>query len=203
MKKRALAATLVVVLAIGCAWFFSTRTPSESNQTSVVDLQDEPSVKIGSVEVLEYGEDGSLLFKARASAMEFSQENDEATLNDIDLQIALEGGVVWNLAATSAIIRNLTSKPDPAHQQQIDLLGDVQVMNETHRELTLSMIGRNLTYYPNDRMLESQHPVTIRNDFAKFSASSFEFDLAKNEFHLIGSTTHRVDIEYAPNVSQQ
>ena len=200
MKRRAIAAAVIVVFLAICAWFLSTRMSTDIETASAEDLRDEPNVRIGSVEVIEYGDDGSVLYKAKASAMEHSQHTDVVTLNNIDLQVALESGVDWNLVASTAIIENVSSQTETEERQRIDLVGDVHVVNESDQKSILSMVGSNLTYYPDERMLESQHPVTIQSESATFNANSFEFDLESNEFHLKGSNTHRVEIEYAPIV---
>ena len=202
MKRRFIAAAVMVFIVGGGAWFLLTRMSSDDEASSVEDLQDEPNVRIGNVELLEYGDDGSVLYKAVASAMEHSQHSDTVTLNNIDVQVALEAGSNWSLAASAAIIRNATSQSETEERARIDLIGDVHVMNEADRKPILSLVGRDLTYYPNERMLESQHPVTIQNESATFNANSFEFDLKSNEFHLIGSKTNRVEIEYAPSTVQ-
>lgn len=200
MKRRAIAITVIVVVLVICAWFLSTRMSTDSETASAEDLQDEPNVSIGNVEVIEYGDDGSVLYKARASAMEHSQHTDVVTLNNIDLLVALESGVDWNLVAAAAIIENVTSQSETEERQRIDLVGDVHVVNESDQKSILTMVGSNLSYYPDERMLESQHPVTIQSESATFNANSFEFNLESNEFHLKGSNTQRVEIEYAPTV---
>ncbi|MCY3885272.1 MAG: LPS export ABC transporter periplasmic protein LptC [Gammaproteobacteria bacterium] len=203
MKQRALAATVIFALVIGGVWFFSTQMSDNRSDPTAEDLQDEPVIRIGKVEMLEYGDDGSLQFKALASAMEHSQQEDIVTLDDIDLHIELEGGVIWNLTASKAIIKNATSESEPSERPRIDLIGEVNVVNERNQKLALSLSGQDLVYYPDERTLESQRSVTIQNELATFKASSFEFDLKTNEFQLIGSKTHRVEIEYAPDNSQQ
>lgn len=202
MKRRALTAVVICVCVIGCLWFFFTRTSTDNARPSVENLQNEPNVRISKVEMLEYSDDGSLKFRAQASTMKHSQQEDIVTLDDIDLQIALEGGQNWNLAAPTAIIRNAISESELDERPRIDLIGDVRVLKETDQKPTLSLMGRDLMYYPNERMLESQQPVTIRNDLATFKASAFEINLKNNEFHLIGTTNQRVDIEYEPDVAQ-
>lgn len=199
MKRRFIVAAIVVIIVGGLIWFLSTRTSSDNGTSSVEDLQDEPNIRIGDVELLEYGDDGSVLYKAVASAMEHSQHSDIVTLKNIGLRVALEGGTNWNLEASAAVIRNATSQSETEEQARIDLVGEVRVMNETDQEPILSLVGRDITYYPNERMLESRHPVTIQSESATFNANSFEFDLESNEFHLIGSKTNRVEIEYASN----
>ena len=199
MKRRFIVAAVVVIIVGGLIWFLSTRTSSVNEVSSVEDLQDEPNIRIGEVELLEYGDDGSVLYRAVASAMEHSQHSDVVTLDNIVLRVALEGGTNWNLEASAAIIRNATSQSETEEQARIDLVGEVQVMNETDQEPILSLVGRDITYYPNERMLESRQPVTIQSESATFNANSFEFDLKSNEVHLIGSKTNRVEIEYASN----
>ena len=202
MKRRVVAAVLIALAVGGGLWFLLTRMSSDNEATAGENLQDEPNIRIGNVEMIEYGDDGSVLYKAMASAMEHSQHTDVVTLNNIDLHVTLENGANWNLLAKAAIVQNVTLQDAPEEHQRIDLVGDVHVVNETEQKSILSMVGRDLTYYPNERMLKSQHPVTIQNESATFKGNSFEFDLESNEFHLQGSKTHRVEIEYAPITDQ-
>ena len=202
MKQRIIAATVIVFIVGGGAWFLSTRLSSENEQSSVEDLRDEPNIRVGNVELLEYGDDGTVLYKAVASTMEHSQHSDVVTLNSIDLLVALEGETNWNLEASAAIIRNANLQSETEERAKIDLVGDVHVVNERDQKTVLSLIGRDLTYFPDEQVLESQYPVTIQSESATFYANSFEFDLKSNEFHLIGSKTNRVEIEYTPKSVQ-
>lgn len=199
MKRRFIAATVIAIIVGGGVWFLLTRMSTDNEESSVVNLEDEPNIRIGNVELLEYGDDGSVLYKAVASSMKHSQHSDIVTLNNIDLLVAFEEGTTWNLEASVAVIRNATSQSETKERARVDLMGDVHVLNETDQKPILSLVGRDLTYYPNERTLVSQHPVTIQNESATFVANSFEFDLKSNEFHLMGNKTNRVEIEYAPN----
>ena len=199
MKRRVIAVALIATIVGGGVWFLSTRMSENDEASSVVNLEDEPNIRIGDVELLEYGDDGSVLYKAVASSMKHSQHSDIVTLNNIALLVALEEGTTWNLEASMAIIRDATQQSEAEERARVDLIGDVHVVNETDQKTILSLVGRDLTYYPHERTLESQHPVTIQNESATFVANSFEFDLKSNEFHLMGNKTNRVEIEYAPN----
>lgn len=202
MKGKAAAATIILMAGIAVVWFMSTRLSEDTRASSAENFEDEPTIRIGNVDLLQYDDDGSVLFRALASTIEHFVHTDSVTLTDIDLHIAPAEGARWSLKAPTAIIQGATSQSEMRDNQQIDLIGDVLLMSEADTESILSLVGRDLTYYPHERVLVSQEPVTIRNERATLKASAFEFNLESNNFHLLGSTRHRVDIEYAPDIVQ-
>lgn len=176
-------------------WLFLVPRQESSPSTSQ-DLSDEPNLFIQSAEILEFADDGSLAYKATASVVEHSTEDQSVTMKDIQLEVYLDTGTQWQMTASAGVLQPVGDAPSIDKEQRIDLLGNVQVTSRDADATRLSLVGSNLVLYPHQRKLGSDHPVTIKNENATFTAPRFEFDLASDEFHLSSNTEQRVQVVY-------
>ncbi len=168
----------------------------ESSPSTSQDLSDEPNLFIQSAEILEFADDGSLAYKATASSVEHSTDDQSVTLHDIHVEVYLDTGIQWQMTASSGILHPLGDSPPSGKEQRIDLLGDVLVTSRDAETTRLSLMGSNFVLYPHQRKLGSDHPVTIKNENASFTAPSFEFDLESDEFRLSSNSEQRVQVVY-------
>ena len=197
--KRVVITVLVLVVISGLIYgvVLMFRTSEETTETEVITVEDNlPDIRIQGAQLLAYSVNGDVLFKAQAHSIEHSTNSDVVSLQDLELDISLDDGASWNLAANSGEIVGITGTKESSRDQRVELIGNVSLASTNRKQSALSIQSHQLTYYPNSRILSSQHPATISNNSATIQAGAFDFDLKSNEIHLKSNEFNRVEIIY-------
>ena len=172
LKPVLLIAIFLIFGAIIWIYFQSRSQDSKEGNKSLFSFP-KASLSIGKL-THTATRDGKTEWTLEAGSGQYLDENKTATIKDLMIAFYLDDGTITYLKADEGILNSQTN--------DIAVSGHIAIENKGYR-----LVTEKINYNHEKRIVYSDTPITIENDYLYLTADRLKLDLIENKTYLSGN----------------